>query len=181
MIQKNTSKRTFRKVNFVWVVLLLVVFFYNFPASETYEPYAERNLNQATRSLLSVAGSAGLEKITLLIQEEADVNAVDRFYRTPLMLAAERNSNPEVLIALIENGADVNVILRISPTSVIRLTLDDWTPLMLAASRNANPEILQTLIDNGADVNAVNALGRTALMEAVLNNSNPEILKSCKS
>ena len=42
-----------------------------------------------------------------MLENGADVNAVDMFGMTPLMQAATYNSNPKILRTLIENGADV--------------------------------------------------------------------------
>jgi hypothetical protein len=40
------------------------------------------------------------------INNGADIKALDSLGRTPLMLAAESNPNPEVIIALLKAGAD---------------------------------------------------------------------------
>ena len=68
------------------------------------------NHDEITNNLLwAVAINARLEIITHLIQEGADVNAVDENGRTPLMLAAYGSSNPGVLRILLENGADAAI------------------------------------------------------------------------
>ena len=57
--------------------------------------------------LLFVSKNASMEEVIRLIQEGADVNAVDNLGKTPLLLAARSNSNSDVLRVLIDNGADV--------------------------------------------------------------------------
>ena len=79
---------------------------------------------------------------------------------TPLMFAAEYNSNPEILRVLIENGADINAICG-----------NGQTPLMLAVGGNPNPEILRILIEKGADVNITDKNGKKALYYAELKDS----------
>ena len=56
-----------------------------------------------TEKLLFTAGNANATEITRLIQEGADVNAVDNNGSTPLMWAAQDNENPDILRILIEN------------------------------------------------------------------------------
>jgi len=67
---------------------------------------------KSTETLLAVANSGSVEGITRLIQEGANVNAVDRYGKTPLMHASEKSniggirSNPDALLVLIKNGAE---------------------------------------------------------------------------
>ena len=77
---------------------------------------------------------------------------------TELMQAASNNTNPEVVTALINGGADVNA--RDS---------DGSTALMREASNNTNPEVTMNPLDGGTDVNAKNRI------REVRNNSNPEV------
>ena len=156
-----------RNVKFVLAVLFLfaLLFLMPLPQQATTEQTPQKN-QEVTNELLFVAGSANMEKITRLIQEGADVNAVDGFGNTVLMFAALGNSNPDVLRVLIENGADVNAAKN-----------DGITPLMFAANRNSNPDITQVLIKNDAGVNAADNEGRTPLMLAAVNNSNPDVLR----
>ena len=92
---------------------------------------------------MEVAGKAGLEEVRQLIQDGADINAKDKNKSTPLMSAAEYNTNPEVLKVLLEADTDVNAQSK-----------NGWTPLMHVALYNTNPEVLKVLLEAGADVNA---------------------------
>jgi ankyrin repeat protein len=124
--------------------------------------------NKATENLLKVVKNkrVSAEKVIQLIQEGANVNAVNNYGKTPLMLAVS-NSNPEITRVLIKYGANVNSV-----------DTAEWTPLIFAVSLNSNPEVLQVLIENGADVNAVNKHGSTVLMKAAFKrNSNPDVLR----
>ena len=78
------------------------------------------------------------------------MNGRGRFGGTPLLFAAFRNENPNVLKALLDAGADLNA--RISTGN---------TPLHLVAENNVNPEVLTVLLDAGADATAVNEDGET--------------------
>ena len=69
---------------------------------------------------------------------------------SPLHIAAEVNSDPEVLLRLIRAGAEIN-----------GTTKKGWTPLHSAARFNPNPEILLTLIDAGANIDAKTKSGKT--------------------
>ena len=68
------------------------------------------------------------------------------------MVAAGKNSNPEVIAALLKVGADPNAKDK-----------DGWTALMFAASFNSNPEILTTLLDAGADPKIKSHSGMTVM------------------
>ena len=132
----------------------------------TPTPRSTESRKEATENLPYVVRWASVEEVTRLIRNGADVNAVDKRGRTPLILAAWYNSKPEVLRVLLENGADVNAVDKYGTT-----------PLMLAAWSNSNPEALRVLIENGADVNAGDEDGVVPLMHAVISNSNPDVLR----
>ena len=63
--------------------------------------------------------------------------------RTPLHCAAFGNSNPRVIAALLEGGANPNAG-----------TTTGWTPLHAAAYANPNPDVAETLLRGGADANS---------------------------
>ena len=54
-----------------------------------------------TGELLEIAGNAGPEEVRQLIQDGADVNTRNKDGWTPLMAAAEKDSNLEVLTVLL--------------------------------------------------------------------------------
>lgn len=95
-----------------------------------------------------------LRQVESFVQQGADVNAVNKYGKTPLMCASII-SFPELLVLLAKHGADVNAG-----------NADDRTPLMSAAGYG-NVIILRTLLQQlHADVNAVNKYGRCALAAA---------------
>jgi hypothetical protein len=79
------------------------------------------------------------------------VNATDSFGQTPLMYAASNNPDPEVITALVQAGADVNI-----------RTPEGWTALMYAARDNSNPAVATRLLQFGAEPTLVNNEGFTA-------------------
>jgi ankyrin repeat protein len=80
----------------------------------------------------------------------ANVKAKDSTDFTVLLIAAEYNTNLEVLTRLIRAGADLNAKYQ-----------DGYTPLIEAASKNMNPAVIMTLL--GADAKAKKKKGYTAL------------------
>ena len=79
------------------------------------------------------------------------------------------NTNPEMITALISEGADINE----------RRSGDDATALMMAAWMNSNPYVIKTLIQAGADVSAKNSAGKTARDFANENENNKaQIIKA---
>ena len=149
---------------------------YNFLQEKTIAAYKAK---EATKKLKDIAAVASVKEINRLIQEGADVNAFDSNRFTPLMIAAEKNTNPEVIRILIENGADVNATVRYiffgDKTKYIERL--GYTPWMLAVRYNPNPEVLRVLIENGADVNSVDIYGYTPLMLAAEKNAKPEVTR----
>eukprot|EP00938_MAST-03A_sp_MAST-3A-sp1_P001506 g1506.t1 len=91
-----------------------------------------------------------IDAMKMLIEDNADVNRVDRVKGTALHLAA-RKGHVDVVKVLIENGADVNAVDE-----------DKWTALHNAA-QFGRVDIVKVLIRSGADVNAVNGNSWTAL------------------
>ena len=100
--------------------------------------------------IFTVAGSGTVAQVLQAIKAGADLNARAENGKTPLMYAANYNTNPDVLSVLIKAGADVN--LRDGEGS---------TPLMYAAGFNTNDEVLERLIEAGADISAEDDYGLT--------------------
>ena len=92
--------------------------------------------------------------ITNLHNTSTDVNTKDALGRTPLHIAAEKGYG-DVVIFLVENGADVNFTDANGNTSLIFII-----------HKTGNLEITKRLIAKGAVVNAQNRTGETALMYA---------------
>jgi len=63
---------------------------------------------------------------------------------------------PEIVQILIENGADVNYVVKEWDKSTLMIAIDQ-----------ANLPIIQTLVENGADVNYHNSKGQTPIMKII--------------
>jgi ankyrin repeat protein len=100
------------------------------------------------------------QQVKAMIDSGADVNAKDERGCTPLMFAAEYNSNADMIEALIKAGADLHAKDQLG-----------HTPLMYAAMLNHNPKVIAVLFKAGADVNAQDKNGKTALDYARQNNN----------
>ncbi len=83
-----------------------------------------------------------------------DVNLKDAIGRTSLHIAAE-NGNIDIVMFLIENGANVNVT-----------DVNGNTPLVFIINKTGNLKVIQRLLEKGASVNTQNRTGETALMYA---------------
>jgi len=83
---------------------------------------------------------------------------------TLLHLAAGSNENPEVIIALLDGGADPNARRE-----------DGFTPLHDAALFSKTPEVIKALLDGGADPNTQAEYGEAPLHYAV-SSENPEVI-----
>jgi ankyrin repeat protein len=74
---------------------------------------SELRIEYVTKRLLAVIENAyvdvSAEEVSQLIQEGADINAVGMNGETPLIVAARRDLDPEIILILIENGADVGI------------------------------------------------------------------------
>ena len=88
-----------------------------------------------------------------LVDNGADVNAMDNDGWTPLILAA-RYKTLEMVKYLVDNGVNVNATKN-----------DGWTPLMFAA-KYGTFEMVNYLVEYGADVNAKNDDGWDVLQIA---------------
>ena len=108
---------------------------------------------------LCIVGST--REIEEAIKYGANVNASEQTGWTALMVAAENNSNPEVISVLLENGANVNA----------RDELLGGTALIFAALKNTNPEIISRLLENGADASIKDKTGKSAI-DYASNNTN---------
>jgi ankyrin repeat protein len=103
--------------------------------------------------LMTAASSGDLELVRLLLENGADVNAIDTWGLTPLSYAISYQKI-EIVRLLIEQGANVNVRGE-----------NDTTPLM-KASATGNIEVIELMLNKGADNKAKDKNKVTALMYA---------------
>lgn len=115
---------------------------------------AGRPANDGYTPLMSAAESGVLDKLSLVISEKVDVNAVTEDGRTALTLAAGR-AKPELVRHLLTAGADATAREgRISP--------------LAEAVRGGSLESAKLLIEAGADPSRPDTGGKTPLILAVL-------------
>lgn len=137
-----------------------------------------------------VMQTADKEKIALLVEYGADLNATDAQGKTPLVASANTSrANPaDVYASLVELGATVSpeytlaqlskaiderdyvaalALLKQTPDVVNGVDSEGITPLMRAS--RGSLKLVRILLDNGANLNS-QANGRSALDEARDNN-----------
>ena len=172
-----------------------------FDRNNQFELSSKVFFRRGTTPLLYASGiTQNIDIINTLLDNGADINAVDSYGCTALIHAAISNPSPEVISLLINRGADVNhamdnghhpliaAIRNNQSIDVIQILidagadvnkkrhLDGASPLIIAALRNEDIRITKALIDAGADVLAQSIKGNTALSQACVNNHNPEVI-----
>jgi len=110
--------------------------------------------------LLNAAKAGDLTQIkTLLSTGDMDINVIDSFQTSPLMMAVD-NKHLNVAEYLLQNGADIHLDNKYG-----------YTPLMQAVMRN-DPKMVNLLLDKGAKIDHKNFYTElTPLMMAVDNGS----------
>jgi len=100
-------------------------------------------------------GAQDAQIVKILVSSGADINVkCTSDGRTPLHFSID-NKNTDVAIALINNGADVNIRAD-----------DDLTPYQCAIMYG-EVEIVESCLSHGADVNTIDSFGFTPLHHAV--------------
>jgi ankyrin repeat protein len=123
-------------------------------------------------------GITNLEKVRLLVDAGADVNARSKQGMTPLLIAASNAGSIEIVRLLLAKGADVNSKRDSGAPTAAAVTPDPsdplakrrrhsggeggYTPLVAAASAN-DLEMVRLFVEKGVDVNAESRRGDTAL------------------
>ncbi|CAF3681618.1 unnamed protein product [Rotaria sordida] len=121
------------------------------------------NLNITGQTALFMATLKDrVDVVKFLIEKRAQVNVQNRYGVSPLLLCAE-SGNQELVQALIEAGANVNI----APQGELAEEnfLAGQTPLF-GAAKKGHVEICEYLIKNGADINAITMTGATPLYTA---------------
>ena len=95
----------------------------------------------------------------------ANVNARDKYGRTPLHWAAIHTKTSAVVTALVQAGAKINARNK-----------SGITPLHDAAADTKMPTVVTALVQAGAEINARSEMGLTPLHNAVRNNKSTAIL-----
>lgn len=104
-----------------------------------------------------------------LLKDGADLFAVEPKYRSnALHLAANKCSNPKVIEALVEAGADINARNHLGET-----------PLIMAVLQNENTRIFSQLISSGADITICDWQGHN-VMEYARREKRPYIITILK-
>src|SRR3954447_12559051 len=112
------------------------------------ESGADVNAQNAFHATALIWAGGDAVKSRILIEHGADVNVRTEQGRTPLMAAAKRNGNADLVRLLLEKGADVK-------------TPGDTT--LIPAAQSGDVEIMRLLIEAGANVNCISPrLGETA-------------------
>jgi ankyrin repeat protein len=106
-----------------------------------------------------------LDKVKLLTDRGANVNARSVRGRTPILIAASHDGNVAVVRLLLSKGADPKVSDKANNT-----------PLIASAYAN-DTDSIRLFLEKGADVKAQNAAGLNALMLAA-SHGNVEIVKA---
>jgi len=117
-----------------------------------------RQRDRAGRTPLHyAAGDGRLDDVKALIAAGAEIDARKDLYKsTPLMAAAQRDDNIDVITALVEAGADVNLTNSKGDTPLFIATMSYGTSGIGAG-------ILRYLLDHGADPHIKAANGDTVI------------------
>ena len=114
---------------------------------------------------------ARIEIVDRLLKMKADVNHRNKSGISPILTAARRVKNPQVITALLKAGAKIDDTYKEEP-------VNGRTPLLIAAETNESPATLSALIKAGADKKAANENGENALMIAVSKNKSMDVIEA---
>ncbi len=144
-----------KEFRFFWVVLFAFIITEVF--IDNGLTAAEQSSNSTVTIKLKVLSESmdadDITKVRKLIEAGADVNVINKYGKTPLLMAS-RNGHTEVVKLLLQAKADVNAKDRIGSTALRN------------ASNSGHLDIVQVLLEKGADVNAKDKKGSTALIDA---------------
>jgi serine/threonine-protein phosphatase 6 regulatory ankyrin repeat subunit B len=109
-----------------------------------------RDVVEGLTILMCAAGTGKVDILKLLLDNEANVNAKDRFGSTALMFAA-RQGRAEAVKLLIESGADVTIQDKYGATA------------LMYSAEASDLESVKLLLDRGTAANATDSFGGKAL------------------
>ena len=107
-----------------------------------------KNKKDGRTALIEAARGKYTQIVSLLLDNEANVNAKDAHGQTALIWASVEG-HIDIVSILLDNGANVNTKDNRGDTSLI------------LASKKGFARIVEILLERGADVNAVNTRGYT--------------------
>ena len=117
---------------------------------------------------------ASAEDVGACIGAGSDVTGRNDNLQSPICMAAQFTSDPEVVRVLIRNGASVHDWCAFN--SWERSHCARANVLHVAAAENMHPEVLQALIDAGASLDHMAGPGWTPLSVAWLFGAPPEVV-----
>ena len=110
--------------------------------------------NKNTSLHAAVHGHCRKKDIQAIIDNFADINAINKNKQTALMIACE-NGNANVIKVLLKNRADLDIA-----------NADGDTCIHVVARRDYSKDIIHTMVNHGANVNTKNMFNETPLMKA---------------
>ena len=119
----------------------------------------------AQKDFFELVSTGTSARVLAAIREGANATDGDRLGVTPLMAAAARNPDPQIVALLLAAGAQVGG----------RDAMEE-TPLMYAARSNPSVAVIRSLLEAGANVNDRDFFGMTALMMAAQFGTNPAVI-----
>ena len=143
----------------------------DFLISKSLDVDAENEAGNTALMIELQKEDARLNVVNRLLRMKADVNHRNKSGISPILTAARRVKDPQVIAALLKAGAKIDDTYKEDP-------VNGRTPLLIAAETNKSPATLSALIKAGADKRAVNENGENALMIAVSKNKNMEVIET---
>ncbi|KAJ6250947.1 ankyrin repeat [Anaeramoeba flamelloides] len=148
--------------------------------------------------LLSIKRRKSLEIVKLILEGGANPNYEDKKHRSALQYLALINNDTEVLVTLLDFGADPNcnyggvspIFLNLNGKKVDKNVIDvllkngadvnyhkDNASLFHAIKIDVPLQIIKSMVDHGAEINTTLESGQTPPLHMCINNKEPNILK----
>ena len=144
--------------------------------ADTKDAVTEVEMDKDEQTLLHIAAGGVnecFELCSILIEQKAKIDAVDKDGNQPLHLACKQRHS-ETGNLLLSHGADVTALnkqhrrpLDLASDSILKSAkVDDGSHALHIAAKDGDIQTVQLLVGCGADVNALNELGQTPLHTA---------------